>query len=81
MLFEDSKPRIALPDWEDIHKAKCDPHDHVSSAELTRFLGPEGLSYVLSLASTGPIRLSGGSESPRTPANLDEFVDFRRFTA
>ena len=67
-----------LADFKIIHTCKCDANDHVSSAELARFLGPEGLSYVLSLASAGPIRLNGGSESPRTPANLDEFVDFIR---
>ena len=67
-----------VDDLNIIHKGRCNDGSHVSSAELSRFLGPEGLSFALSLVSAGPIRLAGGHESPRTPANLDAFVDFLR---
>lgn len=67
--------------WKIVHKnddtKRCDPdnvQDYMFSAELTRYLGDDGLSTLFSLLSPGPIK--GGSAV--VPADLNEFVDLAR---
>ena len=50
----------------------------MSGAELKRFLGPEGLSYVISLICAGPVRAAAGHCSTHAPADLEAFGDFVR---
>ena len=59
-----------------IHKMKCDDNEAPASAELQEFLGPDGLTYVLSHLSYGPLKQSTGT--PAGPVDMNEFVDFIR---
>lgn len=61
-----------------IHQARCDHRDHRSSKALGEFLGTEGLAYLLSHLSAGPIQQSMGAGPTQDLPNLDEFVDFMR---
>ena len=61
-----------------IHKKKCDLKDHSSSAALSDFLGENGLAYLLTKLSLGPIKKSQGQPSACQIADMDEFVDFFR---
>ncbi|MFD3812156.1 hypothetical protein [Rhodococcus sp. NPDC058639] len=62
--------------WKIVHK-QCDPSSgqvDSFSVELTRYLGDDGLSTLLSLLSPGPLK--GGNAV--VPADLNEFVDLAR---
>lgn len=61
-----------------IHKSRCNLKDHRASAALRDFLGSNGLAYLLSKLSVGPIRKKIGGESYCSIADLDEFVDLIR---
>jgi len=67
-----------VDDLRIVHRATCNEHQHVSGAELKRFLGPEGLSYVISLICAGPVRAAAGHCSTHAPADLEAFGDFVR---
>ena len=59
-----------------IHKGKCDDHSRRGSGPLEEFLGVEGLSYLLSFLSEGP--LFPDNHGNIMVRNLDRFTDFFR---
>ena len=61
-----------------VHKKRCDQRDHISSKALPEFLGPEGLTYLLSKLSIGPILQDVDGAALHRRPNLDEYVDFTR---
>lgn len=61
-----------------IHQTKCDLKDYRASAALEDFLGDNGLVYILSKLSLGPIKKRLSQEPHCDAAELDEFVDFIR---
>jgi hypothetical protein len=62
-----------------IHQDRCDPDgDYHSSAALKDFLGEDGLAYLLSHLSVGPIILRRNRKSLCDVADIDEYVDFIR---
>ena len=64
-----------------IHRAVCDPGNrrYTYSQQLADFVGPDGLSYLMSFLSLGPIKIAlGESRSGPLVSDLDEFVDFVR---
>lgn len=65
-------------DFKIIHQKDCELKDHSSSAALTEFLGENGLTYLLSKLSFGPIKRQIGEDSQCQIVNFDEFVDFVR---
>jgi hypothetical protein len=62
-----------------IHHAKCDDRSCGRSNDLPHFLGEDGLAYLLSFLSAGPIAMKEkfGAGKGRVK-NLDEFTDFFR---
>lgn len=65
-------------DFKIVHQMTCDLDDYPSSMPVEAFLDADGLSYLLSFLSVGPLRLMLGDVSGPGVANLDEFVDFIR---
>ncbi|MEG2992209.1 MAG: hypothetical protein RR818_12840 [Citrobacter sp.] len=61
-----------------IHKVRCDQRDHLSSKALGEFLGTEGLTYLLSHLTDGPIQQRMRRGSAQDLPNLDQFADFMR---
>lgn len=61
-----------------IHKVKCDLKGHIASSALEDFLGPDGLTYLLSKLSFGPLKKSIDQPSYSTVESLDEFIDLIR---
>jgi hypothetical protein len=59
-----------------IHQGRCDDKAYRSSMPLDEFLGVDGLNYLLSFLSLGPLR-SGAGERP-VVRDIDAFVDFVR---
>jgi hypothetical protein len=84
-------PSMALVTWQSdrgsnarefriVHKGMCDPGadvGYVQSVELGNFLGPDGVAYLLSMLSLGPLK--GPGESMPEVSDFDGYVDlFRR---
>lgn len=66
-------------DFKIIHKSKCDQKStHPASAALEDFLGENGLVYLQTFLSIGPIKHLLGQGSHCSVSDLDEFVDFMR---
>lgn len=65
-------------DFRVIHQGRCDDKRFGNSHQLEDFLGVDGLSYLLSFLSLGPIALNGQMGNSRQVDSLDEFVDFVR---
>lgn len=65
-------------DYKIIHQSKCDIKAYPASTALKDFIGENGLAYLLSKLSIGPIKeaLNRGTYCQIT--NFDEFVDFMR---
>ena len=61
-----------------IHQGKCDLKDHPASAALEDFLGDNGLTYLLSHLSAGPLIASRNGGGHRSVADIHEFVDLIR---
>jgi hypothetical protein len=61
-----------------IHQCRCDQNDYPASRPLKEFLGEQGLVYLLSKLSIGPIKKYIGQGSDCTVVDMDEFVDFVR---
>ena len=61
-----------------IHQAVCDRESYPASEAVKTFLGNDGLSYLLSFLSLGPIKLALGDSSEPQVKNMDAFVDFFR---
>ena len=61
-----------------IHQGRCDDRTYRSSMPLESFLGPDGLTYLLSFLSLGPLRRAMGDESTPEVRDIDAFVDFVR---
>ena len=69
-----------LGDFRIVHKKVCDPGKitHVYSTALARFMGPGGLSRLLSYLSEGPVLTASGSSEGSRVADVDEFVELIR---
>src|SRR5262249_32907976 len=67
-------------DFKIIHQGKCDHErdDHNASAALADFLGDNGLAYILSFLSAGPVQSALGRRPHCEITDFDEFVDFFR---
>ena len=65
-------------DFKIIHQNKCDSKSYLSSTALNHFLGVNGLVYLTSFLSIGPIKKIIGQSSSKVIINTDEFVDFIR---
>ncbi|PCH49311.1 MAG: hypothetical protein COC22_06810 [Flavobacteriaceae bacterium] len=65
-------------DYKIIHQTKCDIKAYPASAALEDFIGDEGLAYLLSKLSIGPIKEALSQGSYCQIRNNDEFVDFMR---
>lgn len=65
-------------DFKVIHKTRCDDDKYPSSLAVEDFLGQDGLAYLLSFLSIGPIKKNIGQKGGGTVKSLDEFVDFFR---
>ncbi len=74
VIWQNDEERKSF-DFTVIHKTRCDRKQYPCSAELDRFLGTDGLTYLLTFLSCGP--LIGGESKPRV-RDLNEFVDFMR---
>lgn len=61
-----------------IHQGRCDDSSYRSSMPLESFLGADGLTYLLSFLSVGPIRRALGDQSSSAVRDIDSFVDFVR---
>jgi hypothetical protein len=61
-----------------IHQSKCDRQDFTSSAALETFVGLNGVTYLLSFLSIGPINELLGQGPKCKISDFDEFVDFFR---
>lgn len=62
-----------------IHKARCDKNDHFASAALEDFVGDDGVAYLMSFLSIGPLKKRKDAPDYCGVASMDEFVDlFRR---
>ena len=61
-----------------IHQSRCDLKDHHSSMSLDTFLGSEGLAWLTSMLSIGPIKLRLGQKSGPDVRDMHEFMDFFR---
>lgn len=61
-----------------IHQSDCDDDSLPNSAALEDFLGPNGLSRLLSLVSAGPIINNGVHRYEKGFADMDVFVDLVR---
>lgn len=72
------KRRLKSHSFKIIHQKTCDLKDHQASAALEEFLGDNGLVYILSKLSLGPIRKRLSQKSHCNVVELDEFVDFIR---
>ncbi len=62
-----------------IHQNECDKDrvNYPSSMHLDHFLGPDGMAYLLSFLSIGPVKANlGQTHEPKL--DMDEFVDFFR---
>lgn len=65
-------------DFTIIHQGKCDNKRYPMSLALDDFLGPDGLSMVLSFLSPGPVKRALGDEGDHQVQDFDEYVDFVR---
>ncbi|MGE9746235.1 hypothetical protein [Bdellovibrio bacteriovorus] len=86
--------RILTPDnglltWEDdltvgsnnfkiVHQGTCDDHSNSCSQHLKDCIGDDGLTYLLSLLSCGPIMKSLGRAGSAPKSNNDQLVDVIR---
>jgi hypothetical protein len=61
-----------------VHIETCMWDPNTASADLSDFLGPDKLPYLLSFLSAGPIVISRKLSPTRVASNVDEFVDFIR---
>jgi hypothetical protein len=59
-----------------IHQSKCDKKEFHGSLALQDFVGPEGITFLLSFMSIGPIKKYLGQGSHCSIFDFDEFVDF-----
>ena len=66
----------ATYDYKIIHKVKCDRRNHPQSNSLDRFLGNDGLSYLVTFLSIGTVKRNLGEISQRYPKDMIEFTDF-----
>lgn len=69
-----SDKNLKYYDFKIIHQTKCDISAYSASAALQDFLGVNGLVYLTSFLSLGPLKKTSYSNV----ANNDEFVDFIR---
>lgn len=62
-----------------IHQNKCDKdrQNYPSSMHLDAFLGHDGMAYLLSFLSIGPVKAHLG-QTYNAKLDMDEFVDFFR---
>lgn len=68
-------------DFKIIHQRDCDDRTCGNSMPLKKFLGIDGLSYLLTFYSLGPLKtlpLSKEFRSKNRILNNDEFIDFIR---
>ncbi len=65
-------------DFKIIHQTRCDRKDFPASAALEDFLGADGLSYLLSFLSLGPVKKRLSEKPFFGVKDADEFVDFFR---
>lgn len=77
VLWRSNDDQKAL-DFIIIHKVKCDDRGYSFSAALKDFLGVNGLIYLTSFLSIGPLKKSIGQGSRFGITQPDEFVDFMR---
>jgi len=61
-----------------IHHGKCDLKDHILSVSLENLLGTDGLTYLMSFLSVGPIKIGNGMSRNSNIADMHEFVDLVR---
>lgn len=72
----DDKRRMC--DIKIIHQGRCDQPQHPASMSLDRFLGIDGLNYLLAMIDIGPIKHRLGENSGQNFSDNEEFVDFIR---
>jgi hypothetical protein len=74
VIWKSEGPEYLDHSFKVIHQQRCDRKDHHQSKALAEFLGRDGLTYLLSHLSTGPLMgvKSGGVK------DLDEYVDLIR---
>lgn len=77
VLYEKDKNSLAH-NFRIIHKIKCDKSPDSLSMALSNFLGTQGLVYLTSFLSIGPISKQFGDNSSAGVKDFDEFVDFFR---
>lgn len=66
-------------DFRIIHQRICDERSSFPcSMPLGKFLGVDGLSYLSSMLSLGPMMVRPGDSSRQLIADMDNFVDFMR---
>lgn len=67
-------------DFKIIHRGKCDTDNlkFPNSRALVDFLGVDGMTYLLSYLSVGPVTLNLGAKPSIRVKNFDEFIDFIR---
>ena len=68
-------PEMKEINFKIIHQSKCDIKKYHGSAALQDFVGPEGITYLLSFMSLGPIKKYIGQGSHCGIVDFDEFVD------
>ena len=61
-----------------IHHADCDLKDHEASMPIRDFIGTDGLTYLLSFWSIGPVMRLNGMSRSRGVADDNELVDLVR---
>jgi hypothetical protein len=76
-----ARQELGEGDFRLIHRYRCDPGNAVYtfSQSLSDFVGPDGLSYLMTFLGLGPIKLALGErrDAPLV-SSLDEFVDVVR---
>jgi len=65
-------------DFKIIHQKKCNLKEYSASAALNDFVGEKGLTTLLSMLSSGPIKKALGRGSHCQIEDTDEFTDFTR---
>ncbi|MDD4456999.1 MAG: hypothetical protein PHC98_05350 [Syntrophotalea acetylenica] len=65
-------------DFKIIHQGKCDLNSHIASSALSDFLGQDGMAYLTSFLSHGPVRVRLSGPSSCEIKDMDEFTDFFR---
>jgi hypothetical protein len=60
------------------NKIDCDLKEHHKSAHLDDFLGHDGLAYIFSKLSLGPIKTTNGETPFMEVKDIENFIDFAR---